>query len=189
MAVRAAVGVVLVVSLLAGMGCTRRFNHRLPGYQPGSAERIRPCPWSGIYKIRWTGDGEHFARIGGSERLVLEGEALGFATRENGRIVAIAGQERFELTDLPPHATLCYWYARGKEQTEFSRTMELAAQAAAVATAGMGLEMLGTAIESELGWDDDDDADRRKRKRHRERHRGSDVKPPPYPHSPATGIE
>ena len=187
MAVRSGVWVIVIVSLFSGFGCARRFNHRLPGYQPGAAERIRPCPWSGIYKIRWTGDGEHFARIGGSERLVLEGEALGFATRENGRIVAIAGEERFELPELPPHATLCYWYARGKEQTEFGRAMELAAQAAAVAIVEMSVEMLESAIEDELDLDDGDDCDHHHHKRKKDR--DGDTRPPPYPHSPAPILE
>ena len=186
MAVRAGVCVVVIVSLLACAGCTRRFNHRLPGYQPGAAERIRPCPWSGIYKIRWTGDGKHFARIGASERLVLQGEALGFVTRENGRVVAIAGEEHFELANLPPHATLCYWYARGKEQTEFGRAMELAGQAAAVAIVEMSAEMLESAIEDELELDDDDD-DNRHPNRKKDRDRGK--RPPPYPHSPAPVME
>ena len=52
-----------------------------------------------------------------------EGDRLGFRKTNDGRILAVAGEEEFELHDLPATASRFCWYHRTSEPSQFARNV------------------------------------------------------------------
>src|SRR5687767_9367817 len=98
----------LLLPLLAG-GCMSTKTRRLARFDTGGdAPVIRPAPESAVYKVKYAGPiGHDLHAVGGTGRIVGEGEPIGFTTAGDGTVVAVAGDEQIPLDRLPPAARYC----------------------------------------------------------------------------------
>jgi hypothetical protein len=170
-----AVPLALAVVLLAlsGGGCTSTHVTRAARFEPAAAtQSVRRAPQSAAYKVKYadvTGGG--LRTVGGTKRIVGQGDPLGFALADDGTVVAIAGAEQIPLDDLPPTARYCVWIAKEQRPTQFSREVgkaTLTVGGGLLVGALAGAEVLGAMADSD---DDCDDASNAGRNRHHRHHR------------------
>ena len=172
----------LILPLLAG-GCTSIKTRRLARFDTrGDAPVLRPAPETGVYKVKYAGPAGHdLHSVGGTGRIVGEGETIGFTAAGDGTVMAVAGGEQIPLERLPPAARYCVWSFKEKRATQFTREVgkagDTVGQAAAVA-GGVALvgglvvgQMYLEAMADEMTGDRCDDRDR-DRDRRRRRPRG-----------------
>ena len=192
---------VLALLLLAG-GCTSTKTRRLARFDTGGdAPVLRPAPESGVYKVKYAGRAGHdLHAVGGTGRIVGEGDLIGFTTTPDGTVLAIVGVEQIPLDDLPPEARYCVWSFKEKRATQFTREVGKATDTVghAAAVAG-GLALVGGLVvgqlyldsvadevkrelAEELKGDQCEDRDRRRRKPRGYRWVGPQ---PPAPQQPA----
>lgn len=169
------VAALLIVPLSAG-GCTSTKTRRLARFDTGGdAPVVRPAPESGVYKVKYAGPSGHdLHAVGGTGRILGEGDPIGFTTAGNGTIVAVAGGEQIPLDRLPPAARYCVWSFKEKRATQFTREVgkatDTVGQAAAVAggVALVGGLVVGhlylDALADEMKRERCEDRDRRRRK-------------------------
>src|SRR5262245_65627727 len=113
--------VVLIIALL-GPGCTHTVVKRVARYDLSSNCEVAVAPRTGVYKVKYVSSTAQQGRsVVNSSRTLLEGQRIGFRRADDGRIFAFAGDEEFELDDLPADVTRCCWYHRSKEPTQFAK--------------------------------------------------------------------
>jgi hypothetical protein len=162
-----------ILPLLAG-GCTSTKTRRLARFDAGRAAPVlRPAPESGVYKVKYAGPAGHdLHAVGGTGRIVGEGEPIGFTTADDGTIVAVAGDDQIPLDRLPPAARYCVWSFKEKRATQFTREVgkatDTVGQAAAVAG---GVALVGGLVVGNLYLDALAEEIRRDRCEERDRHR------------------
>jgi hypothetical protein len=148
----------MLVASVVLCGCTKTYVRKVARYNLGDAPTSEIVPRTGIYAVKYTSEAAGKShKIDASERLMVKGERLGFATDEKGRIVGLAGDQRIKIYDLPDDARSVVWYHKSNEQTQFGREMEKASKAGralAVGTAVIGGALL---IDSALPHDEDAD--------------------------------
>jgi hypothetical protein len=115
-----------------------------------------------VYKVKYVSTTSSKGRSAvDSSRMLREGDRLGFRKSEDGRIIAVAGEEEFELHDLPVNVSRFCWYHRATEPSQFAKNVAGALDAAAVVgqgaafAAGAGAVLMGDAL---LNGSDDDNA-------------------------------
>jgi hypothetical protein len=156
----AVAGWMLCVVLATGGGCVRTQVRRVARFAPSAPDEgiERRAPVSAVYRVMYAGGGRPgLHRLPGSGRIVARGEAIGFSRREDGRLVAVAGEERVPLDKLPPSARYCVWLAEVKRQTEFGKVVAKATNAAAktaTVAAGVGAGAVGSYLENEEAADE-----------------------------------
>ena len=188
----------LFLSLAAG-GCMRTQTRRVARYDTGP--RVFPvqrqAPETAEYKVKYAGAAGHeLHAVGGTKRIVGEGDVLGFATEDDGTVVAIAGEERIPLRHLPASARYCVWSYKERGPTQFTKEVGKATDTVATVTAVAGATALVAGLvvaevyfDSLHDKDDDDDCDDRERRRRRNPPRGyrwvgPEQPPPPKPAPP-----
>lgn len=158
----------IVLAGMGALGCTSNRTTRVARFEPGRSpeEVLRPAPASAAYKVKFTdASGEDLRSLGGSKRIVREGDPLGFARWPDGRIAAIAGDEQIPLDALPAAARYVVWTSREKRPTQFSREVGKAATTAVTLT-GIGAAAISMAYLDSLEGDRDEcDAKRHRRDR------------------------
>jgi len=148
-------------------GCMSTHVRRVARFETGSpTESVeRPAPASATYRVMYASTGRSgLHRLGGSRRIVGQGEPIGFARSEDGRLVGVAGDEQVPLDKLPASARYCVWVAQVKQESQFGKevgkatdtTGRIVAGAAVVAAvvAGAGLTAYVDSLDS---CDDDGD--------------------------------
>src|SRR5436190_18148602 len=90
----------LVAVLATAGGCYHTEAHRVASYKIGAPPVVQVVEKTGVYKIGWEKKPAHDAKskphmLDGSARVLREGEAVSFATAENGRVVATVADEQF----------------------------------------------------------------------------------------------
>ena len=185
----------LLIPPLLTTGCMSTKTRRLARFDTGGGASpvIRPAPASGVYKVKYAGPtGRDLRALGGTGRIVGQGEPIGFTAAEDGTVVAVAGDEQIPLDRLPPGARYCVWSFKAKRPTQFTREVgkatDTVGQAAAFAggVALVGGLVVGhlylDALTDEMERERCDDRDRRRRKPRGYRWVGA---PPPDPQKPA----
>ncbi len=165
--------VLLVMLALVTGGCTSSHVTRAARFEPAlTTDAVRRAPQADAYKVKYadvTGGG--LRTVGGTKRIVGQGDPLGFTLSPDGKVVAVAGAEQIALDELPPTARYCVWVARDQRPTQFSREV---GKAAATAGAGVvvaalaGVEVLGALAESDS--DNCDESSESGRNHHRRHH-------------------
>ena len=112
---------VTAAGLLAG-GCTQTRVTMVAKYQPGAPSRVDRTPDVGVYKIKYAAGpaGEELHTLHGSKRFLGKGQPLGFVAGEDGRVIAVAGEERFPAL-FPEGTRFCVWYTKSEEPSDFAR--------------------------------------------------------------------
>jgi hypothetical protein len=112
----AALSLLALLALLA-TGCTSTKTRRLARFNTAgpTAPVLRPAAESGVYKVKYAGPAGHdLHAVGGTGRIVGEGETIGFTTGPDGTVVAVAGDEQIPLDHVPPAARYCVWSFKEK---------------------------------------------------------------------------
>ena len=169
----------LAVAMLATVtvcaGCTRSRSIWVATYERGAAELTRPAPEAGVYRVKWSveRDGRSFG-VDASERIVGAGDRLGFRTEAGGRIVALAGDEAFELDGLDPAARYCVWSCKYDEASDFAQAAETITETATTASFIFGgflfaamVDQAGDEVSKWLDKGANPDNDRRRKERRR----------------------
>lgn len=156
---------VLLPSVLSLAGCTKTKLYRAARFEPGEEMSItRAAPADGTYKVKWLNprDGE-LHTVHGTERLLFKGQRLGFGRDEDGRVLAVAGEEAFALGRLNRHAGYCVWVGKVKKETKFAgvmrETAEITGRVVATGAVVTGVVALGIANACLDAADDDCDDD------------------------------
>ena len=148
--------VVLHVAILTA-GCTKTVIKRVARFDVQRDNVDAIAPRTGVYKVKYVSTASSKGRSAvDSSRLLREGDRLGFRKTEDGRILAVAGEEQFELHDLPANVSRCCWYHRTTEPSQFARNVAGVFEGAAFA-AGAGAVLMADALLN--GSDDDADCD------------------------------
>jgi hypothetical protein len=116
MRARALVAIIVLV-LPAAAGCVRTTHLTSPRYEKGDADVLATAPMTGVYEVRWSDDGRTFRTLRGSQRVVADDDAIGFASGPADEVTAIVGPDRFPLQRLPPRAKYLVWRAEVRERT------------------------------------------------------------------------
>jgi hypothetical protein len=160
------VGVLLglaVMSTSAG-GCAGTKFYRVARFSPGeaNAQVLRPAPQSTAYRVKYAdADATRLSPVRGTKRIVARGEPLGFVTFTDGKVFAVAGQERIPLDNLPESTRYCVWTAKEKRTPQFTREVGKAVATAATVTAvGVAAGAIGIGAAALAATDHDDGCDR-----------------------------
>lgn len=98
-----------LLTLTLVCGCTKTSERTHARYELGQPFKFRPADPGGEYRVKWSATGEEpWQIILGSERVVAEGELLGF-TMENNVLSAVAGESRFVISPVPRDAKVFVW--------------------------------------------------------------------------------
>lgn len=96
--------VVTALLVLSLAGCSKGRLVFLERFSPDRGVVERPAPQAAVYKIKVARSGApkgDLHTLGGSRRFLRAGDAVGFRTEKDGRVVAVAGHETFPLRRLP----------------------------------------------------------------------------------------
>jgi len=155
------VGCALALATAGAMsgGCVQTKVERVGRYEIGGSPVVQPAPVTGVFGVRWREqDRERRGMVPDSERIVRRGEPLGFVTDATGAVVAVAGEENFELPPLPERARYCVWYFRAEEPSRLSRgTGRLLNNVGKVAEAGATGAVIAGVAWAESALDDEDE--------------------------------
>jgi hypothetical protein len=155
-------------------GCTKTVINRVANFDTNRDTVTAIVPETGVYRVKYVSTASNRTRtVRDSSRILAEGDRVGFRRTDDGRIVALARDEEFELHDLPPDASQCCWYHRGRKLTTLARNVNGALDAAGTVAAGAAYAA-GAMFAAEAyanGLSDDDDCDPPPKKhRHSGRH-------------------
>jgi hypothetical protein len=106
-----------------------------------------------MYTVRWAAASHEYDQtIGGTARLIRQGEPIGFRTDESGAVIALTGSEQIVLRKQPRRARTFAWYYRVKEPSALAKNAEeFFEQLGTVAkVVGIGALIAGAIY---FGWD------------------------------------
>jgi hypothetical protein len=156
----------VLVALCAG-GCNSWKVTRLARFEPGRAavrDVHRPAPQSAAYKVQYaSASGKGLRTVGGTKRIVCEGQPLGFTEAPDGMVIAVAGEEQIPLDKLPVSARFCVWTTKERRPTQFAR--EVGKVAAAALKGGVVVGIAALEIASDPPDRDDEECAERGRRR------------------------
>src|SRR3954454_7869827 len=120
----------ILLSLSATCGCTVTRERSVARYELGAAAKVQQTPDSGIFKVKWTSDPKgRYQTVTQTNRLLAKGEKVGFATDDGGRVIAVAGRERFPLDRLPKRARFCAWTYQVEKESNLGKGLRTAGKA------------------------------------------------------------
>ena len=107
----------MVLPILLVTGCARWPERTHARYEVGAPAKLRPAADGGLYGVKWsaTPDGQR-QPVRDAQRVIGQGATIGFAPDDAGRVLAVAGDERFVLDGLPEQARYCFWATRAPVQ-------------------------------------------------------------------------
>jgi hypothetical protein len=168
--------VVVLHLAIVTTGCTKTVIKRVARFDVNRDSVAAIAPRTGVYKVKYVSMTSSKGRSAvDSSRVLRQGDRLGFRKTEDGRILAVAGEEEFELHDLPANASRFCWYHRTTEPSQFAKNVAGVVDAATVVgqsaafAAGAGAIIVGGAVLN--GTDDEYDCDPPPRHDHRHHHR------------------
>jgi hypothetical protein len=162
----------VTLSLVASMaGCGRLQLHTVARFIPGSQPVERRAPESGAYKVKVAYEtGGDLKTVGGSKRMIGEGDPLGFRTDPDGHVYALAGDEAFPV-EGPRRRAPVYFVWSYKTESEssaaFNGALASLATAALYATGMILWGFLEAMIEGSIDDLNDDDCDEKDRRKER----------------------
>jgi hypothetical protein len=106
--VRSVIAVAVCVSLVFSCGCAGQRLHTMawfPAFATGG-EVKQVAPQSGVYKVKFStrlndDDEDDLHTLGGTRRVLHQGDFIGFAKDGDGQLYAIAGEEKFPVRQKP----------------------------------------------------------------------------------------
>src|SRR4051812_3285292 len=141
----------LIASLVMAPGCVHKYVQKVAVCDPRDvAGRVEPAPRSGMYRVQLVDENGHYLKspLYAADRWVAKGERMGFSHGEDGKLLAIAGEQHVELNGLPPGAAHVMWYHKSKMPTQFAKSVgkvgSTTAQAMLLTTTGVAI-VAGTA--------------------------------------------
>lgn len=107
-AIRSVIAVAVCVSLVFSCGCAGNRLHTMawfPAFASGG-EVKQVAPESGVYKVKFStrlhdDDKDDLHTLGGTRRVLRQGDFIGFAKDKDGQLYAIAGSEKFPVRQKP----------------------------------------------------------------------------------------
>jgi hypothetical protein len=178
----------ILLSLSAICGCSVTRERAVARYELGAGSKLQQAPDGGLFKVKWASEPKGpFRTVTQTKRLLAKGEKVGFATDDGGRVIAVAGRERFPLDRLPKGARYCAWTYQVEKETNLGKGLRSAGKAigdAALVTGGVAALV---ALEAASAYADGDSSDDEDAREHSHHHGHGHPKPNPHPGKSADG--
>jgi hypothetical protein len=140
----------LFLSLLA-TSCVRTTTRTAALSKSIHSPELTTVPRDGVYKVKWSrNEGPDWISdwngIDWTSRNLHSGDLVGFVHDERGDLIAIAGDERLFVPEVPSDAKYCAWFHKTHHETQFGHNVEQLGRSAAMAAAVVGLTALGASV-------------------------------------------